>query len=98
VDRFAPEDRMMGKEIFRCEACPATYAHASATVDAETLEVEEECPTTEGICAHLHAAGWRTAWVRVTVDKVHIFSRGGWLCADCVGRYLPRPRRGRGKK
>jgi hypothetical protein len=79
------------REIFRCDGCPATYAHANETVDAETLEVQEDCPTTDGICAHLHAVGWRMVWVRVTKDSNLrlLFGRGGWLCKECVARYLP---------
>ena len=67
--------------IYRCESCRATFEHP---------ESEGDCDSVDGKCAHLMTAGWRPVWVKVSTEAPageqnrHIFSRGGWVCPQCV--------------
>jgi len=74
--------------VFRCDACDAAFDHPT----------DDDCPTIQGFCAHLMRAGWRNVDVRVYRDESPLrsrgsrekilLSRGGWLCASCVDRYI----------
>ena len=81
-------------ETFRCEACPATFDHPG---------VEDDCETVGGYCAHLVRAGWRAVWVRLLASEEgrpdrHVFSRGGWVCPECVTAYVDPPRQPRHRR
>jgi len=75
---------------YRCEYCPATFEHP---------DNGEDCETVEGHCEHLMTAGWRPAWVRVSLaaplgeQDRHIFSLGGWVCPACVEHFTAPVRR-----
>ena len=69
---------------YRCMHCEATFEHPNV----------EECATVGGHCALLVCAGWKPVWVHVALDngadtERHIFSRGGWICPECAGKFAP---------
>ena len=68
---------------YHCENCEAIFDHPNT----------EECESVEGHCILLVTAGWKPAWVKVSLEapvgeqNQHIFSRGGWICPACVKQY-----------
>lgn len=76
------------KATYRCVNCESEFEHPNV----------EECETIGSNCALLVCAGWSPVWVRVLVDvnsdrERHIFSKGGWICPQCVARFAPAPER-----
>jgi hypothetical protein len=43
--------RQLIENVYTCTGCASTFRHPNTN--------GEECPAVEGICGHLHAAGWR---------------------------------------
>ena len=69
---------------YRCVYCEAAFEHPNV----------KECESIDGRCALLICAGWKPVWVRVALDcngevERHIFSKGGWICSNCVAQFAP---------
>lgn len=73
----------------RCACCEsATFEHP---------DNGEECESVDGMCEHFARAGWRPVWLRGYLDSraAHrsggaeklVFSRGAWICPECVRRF-----------
>jgi len=75
--------------VYVCKGCDVQLIHKGP---------EDDCPTVDGRCKQLIDAGWKPVMSRIVLDEpleirkkpLCILSRGGWICADCVSRYLPR--------
>ena len=77
----------MNTTMFRCFGCDAKFVHQGP---------EDDCPTVEGRCGQLIEGGWKPVRSQIMFDypmgkkkPLHLISRGGWICAECVRRYLP---------